>query len=126
LDINRFFAGSNMIKSKESMETEVRPGMRGGTGTVTVQHFFKPEEMTARTRLCARLTLPPGASIGTHQHEHEDEVYMILSGEGVLDDGHTKTTVRAGDAVLTGKGESHAIANTGKDVLEIIAVIMLY
>jgi mannose-6-phosphate isomerase-like protein (cupin superfamily) len=115
-----------MIRTSESMETEARPGMRGGTGVVTVRHFFKPEEMTARTRLCARLTLPPGASIGSHQHEHEDEVYIVLNGEGVLDDGHTKTTVRAGDAVLTGKGESHAIANTGKDVLEIIAVIMLY
>ncbi len=115
-----------MIKTKDAMETEVRPGMRGGMGAVSVQHFFKPEEITAKTRLCARLTLPPGASIGTHQHEHEDEVYIVLSGEGILDDGHSKTPVRAGDAVLTGKGESHAIANTGRDVLEIIAVIMLY
>ena len=117
---------NTMIKPKEAMETEVRPGMRGGTGTVSVQHFFKPGEMTSKTRLCARLSLPPGASIGTHRHEHEDEVYIILSGEGLLDDGHTKTPVRSGDAVLTGKGESHAIANTGEGVLEIIAVVMLY
>jgi len=115
-----------MIRPKESMENELRPGMRGGTGTVSVQHFFKPDEITAKTRLCARLSIPPGASIGTHQHVNEDEVYIILNGEGLLDDGNTRTVVRAGDAVLTGKGESHAIANTGKDMLEIIAVIMLY
>lgn len=115
-----------MIRKPDAMTTEVRPNMRGGTGSVTVQHFFKPEEITARSRLCARLLIPPGASIGTHQHEGEDEVYIILKGEGLLDDGHAKTVVRAGDAILTGKGESHAIANTGTGDLELIAVIMLY
>ena len=115
-----------MIRTKESMETEVRPGMRGGAGAVTVQHCFKPEEMTARIRLCARLTLPPGASIGTHQHDQEDEVYVILGGEGLLDDGHTRTPVRFGDAVLTGKGDRHALFNTGNGPLEVLAMILLY
>lgn len=115
-----------MIRKAEDRDTEVRPNMRGGTGSVTVQHYFKPEEITAKTRLCARLRLPPGASIGTHQHEGEDEVYIILSGEGLLDDGHTKTPVHTGDAVLTGNGESHAIANTGTTDLEMVAVIMKY
>ena len=100
--------------------------MRGGTGSVTVRTYFTPEEITAKTRLCARLTLPPGASIGLHQHEGEDEVYIILAGDGLLDDGKTRQPVRAGDAILTGNGESHAIANSGTTDLEIIAVIMKY
>lgn len=115
-----------MIRKAQDMTTEVRAGMRGGTGSVTVQHVFKPEELTAKSRLCARLLIPPGASIGTHRHDGEDEVYIILKGQGLLDDGKTRTAVQAGDAILTGKGESHAIANTGSSDLELIAVIMLY
>lgn len=115
-----------MIRTASSMETETRAAMRGGTGSVTLRHLFKKDETTAKTRLCATLTLPPGASIGPHQHAGEDEVYYILKGRGELDDGKTRTTVTAGDAVLTGRGESHAIANSGDTDLEILAVIMCY
>ncbi len=115
-----------MIHTAQTMETEVRPAMRGGTGSVAIRHLFKKDEITAKTRLCAVLTLPPGASIGTHQHEGEDELYYITKGTGVLDDGTTRTTVREGDAVLTGRGETHAIANTGSTDLEILAVIVCY
>lgn len=115
-----------MIRSASSMETETRIAMRGGVGSVAFRHLFKKDEITAKTRLCAVLTLPPGTSIGTHQHEGEDEVYYILKGCGILDDGTTRVPVKAGDAILTGRGESHAIANSGDADLEILAVIMCY
>jgi mannose-6-phosphate isomerase-like protein (cupin superfamily) len=115
-----------MIRKLADRSTENRSSMRGGTGTVTVSHFFKTEEITAKTRLCANLTIPPGASIGAHQHNGEDEVYIVTRGTGLLDDGKSITQVAAGDAILTGNGESHSISNNGTTDLEIIAVIMCY
>lgn len=115
-----------MIRTPNDMKTEVRPNMRGGTGSVTVRHMFTPDEFGAKVRLAARLLIPPGASIGTHQHTGEDEIYIVLKGTGSLDDGKTVTPVAQGDAILTGRGESHAIANTGATDLEMIAVIACY
>jgi len=115
-----------MIRKAAQMETEVRNQIRGGIGSVTVQHFFKKEEITARTRMCSRLILPPGASIGLHKHEGEDELFVVTRGKGLIDDGQTREQVQAGDAILTGKGEAHAVINNGLEPLEIIAVIMLY
>lgn len=115
-----------MIRKPQEMKTEVREQMRGGKGQVTVTHLFRKEEIVAKTRLCARLILPPGASIGMHQHDGEDELYVILQGAGLLDDGKQQTPVAAGDAILTGRGESHSICNVGDSELEILAVIMTY
>jgi mannose-6-phosphate isomerase-like protein (cupin superfamily) len=115
-----------MIHRPADMQTETRDRMRGGSGTVTIQHYFQKEDWRANARLCAKLTLPPGAGIGPHRHEQEDEVYIVLSGSGVLDDGTVTTRVSAGDAVLTGNGEAHAITNDGDEPLELIAVIMCY
>lgn len=115
-----------MIHKGNSLETEVRDEMRGGKGEVTIRHYFKQNEIKAKCRLCSRLILPPGASIGPHKHEAEDELYIIESGTGILDDGSAKTEVEAGDAILTGNGESHSISNAGKEPLEIIAIIMCY
>ena len=114
-----------MIRKPAQMETEVR-NIRNGIGNITVQHLFKKEEITARTRLCSRLTVPPGGSIGMHKHENEDELFIITRGTGLIDDGKTKVPVQAGDATLTGRGEGHAVINNGQEPLEIIAIIMLY
>ncbi len=115
-----------MIKKNADMTCEVRERMRGGAGSVSIRHIFKQEEFTAPVRLCAQLTLPPGAGIGPHTHATEDEVYVILRGAGILDDGKTQTRVEAGDAVLTGNGESHAILNDGEEPLELMALITCY
>lgn len=115
-----------MIRNATAMQRETREQMRGGAGTVSITHVFKADEFTANVRLCAKLTLPPGAGIGSHEHAREDEVYIITSGSGLLDDGHTQSRVNAGDAILTGNGESHALHNDGDEPLELMAIIMCY
>ena len=115
-----------MIRKFADMECEVREHMRGGPGTVTVRHLFKQEEFTAKVRLCATCIIPPGAGIGPHTHETEDEVYIVTRGTGILDDGETKTRVNTGDAILTGNGASHAIFNDGAEPLELTAFIATY
>jgi len=115
-----------MIKKASDMKVQIREDMRGGKGPITFYHYFERDEMTANARLCARLVIPPGAGIGPHPHEKEDEVYIITRGTGILDDGSMESRVHAGDSVLTGKGESHSIRNDSSENLELIAVIMCY
>ena len=115
-----------MIKKKNVQEIEKREAMRGGTGRVTVRHYLKPEEIKARTRLCAELILPPGASIGPHDHTDEDEIYLIQKGQGLMTEGGKEFSVAAGDAILTGQGASHSIRNTGAEDLVATAVIIKY
>ena len=115
-----------MIRKPSEMKEEVREKMRGGDGAVTIRHYFAKDEFGADVRLCAKLTIPPGAGIGMHQHEGEDEVYIVTRGSGLLDDGVAKTKIAAGESILTGKGASHAVKNDGKEDLEMIAIIMCY
>jgi len=115
-----------MIKKRSRQEAEIRKNMRGGTGEVTVRNYFKPEEIKARTRLCAEMVLPPGASIGLHDHVEEDEIYIIQKGTGVMTDDGKEITVEAGDAILTGQGASHSIRNSGTEDLVVTAIIIKY
>jgi mannose-6-phosphate isomerase-like protein (cupin superfamily) len=116
-----------MIRRAGEMKKEIRENMRGGEGSVAVTHLFEKEDFVAKVRLCARMVIPPGAGIGPHTHEGEDELYAILSGTGTLTDGGVESRVSAGDAVLTGRGRSHSISNTSRvEPLEILAVIVCY
>jgi mannose-6-phosphate isomerase-like protein (cupin superfamily) len=115
-----------MIKKSQQQTAETRKNMRGGAGEVIIRHYFRPEEISARCRLCARLTLPVGAGIGLHEHSNEDEIFIIQQGKGIALDNNQEVEIEAGDAVLTGKGSSHAIRNTGNSDLIITAIIMQY
>ncbi|MFA7692630.1 MAG: cupin domain-containing protein [Candidatus Hydrogenedentes bacterium] len=115
-----------MIRRHEDMECEVRDQMRGGTGSVTIRHMFKEQDFGAKIRFCAFITIPPAASIGLHQHQQEDEVYIVLSGTGIIEDGAERSRIKEGDAILTGKGASHAVLNDGTENLHMAAVIACY
>lgn len=115
-----------MIKRMEDMAKEIRERMRGGKGSVQIQHIFTQDELTGKCRLFARVTLEPGCSIGIHNHDREEEIYYIISGKATVDDNGNVQELRPGDAVITGNGAYHAIENTGTEELVLMAVILLF
>ena len=116
-----------MIREQGKYRSEERKEMRGGSGSVRIEHLFEcGTEMLSPARLCGRLTLEPGCSIGFHRHENEEELFFIIRGEAEIDDNGTVKKVSAGDAVLTGNGAGHAVRNIGTSPLEILAVITQY
>ena len=115
-----------MVRRQGTYETEVRQNMRGGTGTVRIEHYWKKGDLLAKTRLCAKLILEPGASIGPHSHDQEEEVYIVLRGRGRVTDAGSAVEIGPGDSVLTGNGASHAVENSGAEPLEMVAFIAQY
>ena len=114
-----------MIKRKDACRHEVRAGMRGGDGQVKIEHIWEAgSELQSPSRLFARLILAPGDSIGSHCHDREEEVFLVLRGRAEVDDNGVREVLEAGDSLLTGNGRSHAVRNIGSDTLEILAVIM--
>jgi len=103
--------------------TKLQKKLFQGKGELTIEPLFMQEEFSSTVRFCARVTLPPGSSIGLHTHLDEDELYFILSGNGVVSDGETSTAVTGGFSILTRSGESHSIENTGNENLVLLAVI---
>ena len=76
-----------MVNFKANHPQEVRHEMRGGKGDVTITKVVS-EGLCPNARMFATITLPVGASIGYHVHEHETELFCFVSGEGkVNDDG---------------------------------------
>lgn len=114
-----------MVVHRHEMKVELKEKMRGGEGTATLVHFVDGAGMK-NARLLAEVTLPPGASIGEHNHDSETEYYLILEGSGVVVDDGTEKPVKSGDVVVTGDGAGHSIRNTGSVPLKFHAVIITY
>ncbi len=113
-----------MIRHENEYRVDLREAMRGGNGTVKIEHLWEAEkELRSATRMCAKITLAPGNSIGYHEHGLEEEIFYLVSGTAEADDNGKKELLHAGDTLLTGNGAGHAIKNVGSDDLVLMAFI---
>ncbi len=101
----------------EDTLARAQPGPHGGAGPTTAYPFFADAQ--GLPFVLRKRVLHKGAGIGLHP-QHKDEIYYIVSGQGsyVLDG--KQHDVRAGHALLTRKGSSHALQQVGDEDLVVL------
>jgi mannose-6-phosphate isomerase-like protein (cupin superfamily) len=116
-----------MIRKNDEYKVDCRQNMRGGDGEVKIEHLWDCEqELKANNRLFARMTFQPGSGIGFHNHDNEEEVFVIIKGQAEADDNGVKVILNPGDSILTADGAGHSIKCIGDEPLELLAVISCY
>jgi mannose-6-phosphate isomerase-like protein (cupin superfamily) len=67
--------------------------------------------------------VPAGASIGRHRHRpDEEELYLVLDGEGQMWRNGDTFDVRAGDLIRNPPGGEHGLVNTGPVPLRLFVI----
>lgn len=101
----------------EDTLARAQSGPHGGGGPTTAYPFFADAQ--GLPFVLRKRVLHKGAGIGLHP-QHKDEIYYIVSGQGsyVLDG--KQHDVRAGHALLTRKGSSHALQQVGDEDLVVL------
>ena len=89
---------------------------KGGGQTVGYSFFKKAPGLKLVFR---KRALKPGSAIGYHE-QHEDEIYYVLSGTGLMTVDGKSFEVTPGTAVLTRPGSSHGLKQTGTEDLVIM------
>lgn len=114
-----------MIRKANECSVKINEHMRGGDGSVRITDFISgPEELQGKGRLFSRITLEPGCSIGYHIHENESELFYIIQGSAVYNDGGEEVNVNAGDVTIVEPGNGHGIANRAEETCELVALIV--
>ena len=64
--------------------------------------------------------IPPGTSIGYHQHGFYEELYFVVSGkaQGTVND--VTMDLKVGDCIMNPRGGAHGIYNNSKEEALII------
>lgn len=101
----------------EDTLARAQAGPHGGAGPTTAYPFFADAQ--GLPFVLRKRVLHKGAGIGLHP-QHKDEIYYIVSGQGsyVLDG--KQYDVRAGHALLTRTGSSHALQQVGDEDLVVL------
>ena len=113
-----------MVQKAAQLRRSQEPNLKGGKGTVRLIHFLEPEDAVGMGRLFGISIIPPGGSIGYHQHTGDFEQYYILKGSARVVHNGVEDRLGPGDAMLCREGESHSIENVGDTDLEYVALIL--
>ncbi len=108
-----------MVIDFNKMAEEAKPNFKGGLKEYNVKMFTDDTNKIMHGRLV------PGASIGFHTHETDQEVIYVLEGEGTVINGEGIPDDKAlpGQALYCAKGQSHSLVNTGTKDLIFFAVV---
>ena len=111
-----------MIKKNLRHEPVVEEvGCHGGRGAVLFRRILQQEFDSAILFLDYTI-IPAGATIGFHPHHGEEEIYVILKGEGLMRVDDEVQRVVEGDVVLNKAGSWHGLANDGAEDIVILVV----
>jgi mannose-6-phosphate isomerase-like protein (cupin superfamily) len=115
-DVPEKTTGGYVIERDEEVARE-EPGTHKGGGQTVGYSFFR--NAPGLKLVFRKRALKPGSAIGYHE-QHEDEIYYVLSGRGVMKLDGKDVEVAPGTAILTRPGSSHGIRQTGKEDLVIL------
>jgi mannose-6-phosphate isomerase-like protein (cupin superfamily) len=93
------------------------PGTHNGGGQTIGYSFFKTAK--GLSLVFRKRALKPGSGIGYHE-QHEDEIYYVLSGRGLMTIDDKSFEIGPGAAVLTRPGSSHGLKQIGDEDLVIL------
>ncbi len=70
--------------------------------------------------------VPPGAAIGVHTHETDnEEIYVVIAGQGRMRLDDREFDVGPGHVVINGAGGTHGLSNTGDCDLKLFVIEIL-
>ena len=105
----------NFLSGPSSQEvTHTGKGMIGNT------LVYSESDFATNLRFVIYSELRPGTSIGYHAHENNEEVYVILEGNGIMTINGDTHEVTEGDVILNKPFWSHGLENNSDKDLKIL------
>ena len=110
-----------ILRGHDNVEARRGEGIHKGVGEFGVRTLLE-EEFESSLAYVRELVLKAGSSVGIHEHQGDEEIYYIASGQGLMMVDDEKHQVKSGDAILTRSGSCHGLLNEGDEDLKIFVV----
>lgn len=91
-----------------------------GVGQIQIGQLFAADDLGPAWDFVECVKLPPGSSIGYHQHVGDEEIYYIVEGWGIMTTDEGEVQVGPGTASLCKSGSHHGLVNTADSDMTIL------
>ena len=93
-----------------------------GEGLIRFRRVFESGAFVGLCNFVDYAVLPPGTSIGLHRHGRDEEIYLVLEGEGTMTLDGEELRVHAGNVIVNRPDGQHGLRNDGDSDLRLFVV----
>jgi len=111
-----------MIRNFLTTEKIIDENSHGGQGTIEIQKMYRREDFQGAWDFALRVVMPPHSSMGVHEHGEDEEMYIILKGEGLMIIEGEEKRVSKGDMILNKPHGTHGLLNDSSEQLELLII----
>jgi mannose-6-phosphate isomerase-like protein (cupin superfamily) len=113
-----------MIRNFLTATRQEQMNSHDGKGPVGLYEVWGRDDFQSNCDFIDRVTIPPGSEVGYHRHGENEEMYIILSGEGTMTIEGEPRRITAGDMILNPVGGAHGLVNDSEVEIDILVIQM--
>lgn len=111
-----------LLRNVFESNRKVVNGCHNGVGSLAFSRVFSCEDFISNIDFVDYAVIPPGSSIGYHQHKNNEELYLVLQGSGIMCVGNNKFVVKPGDLIVNPFYSAHSLENSGSLDIHIFVI----
>jgi mannose-6-phosphate isomerase-like protein (cupin superfamily) len=94
----------------------------GGHGPILFQRVLESSDFRSKIDFVDCTVIPPGSTIGRHEHHGNEEIYFIVSGTPLMRVSGQEARLQKGTLSIVRHGEWHELINDTNHDVEILVV----
>lgn len=111
-----------MFRRHDEMQMNVLDRCHGGEGKLECYSVMQALDSKMGIRFMHDDIIEPGASIGEHLHEADEEIYFVVEGHGTMILDGQRMPMGPGDVSLVVPGHTHGLINSDDSPMRLIVV----
>lgn len=111
-----------MLRHRDEMKSGVIEKCHEGEGNLLAHFVMGQGDSDAGVLFMHDDVIEPGASIGEHRHEGNEEIYLVIEGHGTMILDGKEYPFRPGDVSLVKSGHTHGLRNSADGPMRLIVV----
>lgn len=111
-----------MIKNFLNAQKQIQDGSHGGSGTVALYEIWEKSDFQSDVDFIDRVVIPPNSKVGYHKHGNNEEMYIVLSGEGTMTVKGEPVAIKKGDMILNPAFGEHGLVNDSDANIDLLVI----
>ncbi len=108
--------------SPDNQFAAVVPNDHGGIGDILFQRILDSTEFRSAIDFVDYTIIPPGSTIGKHEHHGNEELYFIASGNPLMRVNGEEARLHRGSLSIVRDGEWHELINDSSQDVELLVI----
>lgn len=111
-----------MIKNFLSTIAQSRESSHDGVGKYDLYEIWSSDDFKSNIDFIDRVVIPPNSTVGYHKHGNNEEMYIILDGNGEMTLNGKKIQVTKGDMILNQPSGEHGLVNNSSENIDVLVI----